>query len=75
MDTNRLTKAEALSLFGSVVGVQRALGLKNHTTVSMWPELVPPEHYLRIRYQLRPDAFDADGAYIGPAPAESANAA
>lgn len=66
MDKNRLSKADAISLFGSVVGVQRALGLKNHTTVSMWSEYIPAEHYLRIRYEVRPDAFDKRGRYIGP---------
>lgn len=58
-----LTKEEAIELFGSVKELQAALGLKTHSAIYMWKdgEAIPEAHELRIRYQLKPKAFDAQG--------------
>lgn len=58
-----LTRTQATSIFGSVKALQAALGLKTHSAIYMWPpdSPIPAEHALRIRYELRPDAFDASG--------------
>lgn len=61
-----ITKQQAIELFGSVKALQLALGLGTHSAIYMWPdgEAIPEVHYLRIRYQLKPEAFDADGGLI-----------
>lgn len=61
MRTN-LSKAEAIALYGSVTKLARAIG-RTHSAVSMWNDdaPIPNEHYLALRYQLRPDAFDEQG--------------
>ncbi len=58
-----LIKEQAIALFGSVKALQLALGLKTHSAIYMWADGMPiPEaHELRIRYQLKPEAFDAEG--------------
>jgi hypothetical protein len=60
---NTLTKSQAIHLFGSIKELQSALGLKTHSAISMWSNVgpIPDVHYLRIRHQLRPEAFDAAG--------------
>lgn len=65
-----ITKEQAISLYGSVKALQEALGLKTHSAIYMWPdgETIPDTHGLRLRYQLKPEAFDNAGNYIGPAP-------
>lgn len=62
----KITKEQAIKLFGSVKALQTALGLKTHSAIYMWPngEPIPENHALRIRYQLKPEAFDADGNLI-----------
>ena len=61
-----LTKSQAIELFGSVERLRVALGLKSRQAIYMWNEnRVPEAHYLRIRYELRPEAFDENGAYKG----------
>lgn len=64
-----ITKEQAIALYGSVKSLQAALGLKTHSAIYMWPsgEAIPENHALRIRYELRPDAFDTAGNYVGPA--------
>lgn len=59
-----LTKEQAISLFGSRREMQEALGLKSHAAISMWTdgEPIPELHELRIRHQLKPEAFTADGS-------------
>lgn len=58
-----LLKEQAIALFPSRKAMQKALGLKSHAAISMWPDgkPIPENHELRIRYQLRPDAFDRKG--------------
>lgn len=61
-----ITKEQAIRLFGSVKSLQTALGLKTHSAIYMWPdgEPIPENHALRIRYQLKPEAFDQAGNLI-----------
>lgn len=72
-----ITKNQAIALFGSVKELQTALGLKTHSAISMWGDNPIPEvHELRIRYELKPEAFNPDGSLIAPTTqAEVANAA
>ena len=58
-----ITKEQAIALFGSRKALQATLGLKSHAAIVMWPdgEPIPDAHALRIRYQLKPEAFDAKG--------------
>lgn len=58
-----ITRDQAVALFGSVKDLQHALGLKTHSAIYMWAadEPIPEKQFLKIRYELRPDAFDADG--------------
>lgn len=57
-----ITKEEAISLFGSGRGAQKrlaeALGLSKQA-VSDWADgaPIPKEHDLRLRYELKPEAF------------------
>lgn len=57
-----LTKNDAITLFGSRKSLQTALGLQSHASISMWGEFVPVHHALRIRYELKPQAFKKDGS-------------
>jgi len=68
-----ITKEQAIALYGSVKSLQTALGLKSHTSVYQWEE-IPEVYALRIQFKLRPDAFDDDGNYIGPAPEQGERA-
>lgn len=63
-----ITRAQAIALYGSVKELQAALGLKTHSAISMWgaDRPIPREHYLRLRYELKPEAFTATGKYVGP---------
>ena len=73
-----ITRQQAIDLYGSAIGLASALGYKSRHVVYMWPKNgpIPREPYLTLRYELRPEAFDADGNYIGPQPAgEVADAA
>lgn len=60
-----MNKDAAISLFGSVSKLADALGISSQA-VSMWPadKPIPEVHRLKIRYELRPDAF----AEPSPAP-------
>ncbi len=61
-----ITKSQAIELFGTVEKLRAALGLKNRQAIYQWSEdRIPEAHFLRIRYELRPDAFDANGVYKG----------
>lgn len=61
-----LTKSQAVELFGSVERLRVALGLKSRQAIYMWgDDRIPEAHYLRIRYELKPEAFDESGAYKG----------
>lgn len=60
-----ITKRQALSLFDSSSDLAAALG-RTPGAVSHWPidGPIPREHALRIRYELRPEAFDGLGRLI-----------
>lgn len=59
-----ITRDEAISLYGSAQCLSDALGYKSRHAVYMWPKdgPIPREPYLRLRYELKPEAFKADGA-------------
>lgn len=65
-----ITRDQAVQLFGSVKALQNALGLKTHSAIYMWgaDKPIPDVHELRIRYELRPDAFDVTGDLRQPIP-------
>jgi hypothetical protein len=56
-----VTKDEAITLFGSVEKLRIALGLKTRSAIYMWPadKPIPEVHELRIRHELKPEAFAA----------------
>lgn len=56
--TNNLKKEQAVKLFGTASKLAAALGISKQA-VSLWPARrpIPDEHYLRIRYELKPEAF------------------
>lgn len=60
-----ITKRQALSLFENSSELAAALG-RTPGAVSHWPldEPIPQEHALRIRYELRPEAFDLSGQLV-----------
>ncbi|MFC4729499.1 hypothetical protein [Coralloluteibacterium thermophilus] len=61
-----ITRQQAIELFGSASALAEKLGYASRHAVYMWPKdgPIPSEPYLRIRYQLKPEAFDADGRLI-----------
>lgn len=64
-----ITRQQAIDTFGSAAALAEALGYTSRHAVYMWPkDRIPREPYLRLRYELRPEAFDGEGSYIGPAP-------
>lgn len=54
-----MLKHEAIALFGSVEALRAALGLKTRHAIYMWPDdkPIPEVHFLRIRHELKPEAF------------------
>jgi len=54
-----MKKHEAIALFGSVEALRDALGLGTRHAIYMWPddEPIPEVHDLKIRYELKPEAF------------------
>lgn len=72
-----ITRQQAIELYGSAAALADALGYASRHAVYMWPKegAIPNEPYLRIRYELKPEAFDRSGKYIGPAPEGQAEAA
>lgn len=72
-----ITRQQAIDLYGSAIELASALGYKSRHAVYMWPKSgpIPREAYLTLRYELRPEAFDADGNYIGPPPSSQSEAA
>ena len=73
-----ITREQAIALYGgSPKALQAALGLRTHSSISMWErgKAIPLVHFLRLRYELHPEAFDADGNYIGPPPPNKEEAA
>lgn len=61
-----LTRNEAVALYGSVAALAAALGYTSRHAVYMWPKTgpIPEGAYLKLRYQLKPEAFDASGKLI-----------
>lgn len=61
-----ITRQQAINLFGSAVAVAEALGYTSRHAIYMWPKTgrIPEGAYLKIRYELKPDAFDAAGNLI-----------
>ena len=70
-----LLKEQAIGLFGSVKGLRDALGLRTRSAIYMWKpgEPIPETHELRIRYELKPQAFDANGALLFDAMKDAQN--
>lgn len=67
MTTQTITRQQAIDLYGgSVVTLAAALGYTSRHAVYMWPKTgpIPEGPYLKLRYQLRPDAFDAQGQLV-----------
>lgn len=64
-----ITRQQAIELFGSAVQLADALGYTSRHAVYMWPKdgAIPEGAYMKIRYQLKPEAFDAQGKLIAPA--------
>lgn len=58
-----ITRQQAIGLYGSAQALATALGYTSRHAVYMWPKAgpIPREPYLRLRYELRPDAFKTDG--------------
>lgn len=58
-----ITRAQAIHLFGSAVNLANALGYASRHAVYMWPKdgAIPEAAFLKIRYQLKPEAFDSKG--------------
>lgn len=59
-----ITREQAIALYGgSVAALAKDLGYTSRHAVYMWDKAVPiPESaYLKLRYQLKPEAFDLKG--------------
>lgn len=56
-----ITRDEAIGLYGTAIDLAKALGYER-AAVYMWPaDAIPELPYLRLRYELRPEAFKANG--------------
>lgn len=68
-----ITRQQAIDLYGSAAKLADALGYTSRHAVYMWPKAgaIPREPYLRLRYELKPEAFDVKGnvkrAYLATA--------
>lgn len=58
-----ISRQQAIDLFGSAIVLADKLGYASRHAIYMWPKhgSIPETAFLKIRYELRPDAFDADG--------------
>lgn len=61
-----ITRQQAIDLFGSAIQLAADLGYTSRHAIYMWPKdgPIPEGAFLKIRYQLKPDAFDGDGKLI-----------
>jgi hypothetical protein len=61
-----ITRQDAINLYGSAAALAEALGYASRHAVYMWPKdgAIPEGAYMKLRYQLKPDAFDADGKLV-----------
>lgn len=72
-----ITRQQAIDLYGSAALLAEKLGYVSRHAVYMWPKdgPIPEGPYLKLRYQLKPEAFDSNGNLIfGPAPTKQAAA-
>lgn len=62
-----LTRTQAIALFGSAVELAAALGYKSRHAVYMWPKdgAIPEGAFMKIRFQLKPESFGANGELLG----------
>lgn len=59
-----ITREQAVALYGgSVAALAKDLGYTSRHAVYMWDKAdpIPEAAYLKLRYQLKPEAFDAKG--------------
>ena len=59
-----ITRQQAVDLYGSVPKLADALGYTSRHAVYMWggaDAVIPREPYLRLRYELKPEAFNKNG--------------
>ena len=66
-----ITRQQAVDLYGSAESLAVALGYKSRHAIYMWggaDDPIPELPFLKLRYELRPEAFDTTGEYIGQAP-------
>lgn len=63
-----ITRQEAIDLFGSAIHLAAALGYSSRHAVYMWPKQgpIPEGAFMKIRYELKPEAFDDAGALRAP---------
>jgi hypothetical protein len=62
-----ISRDEAISLFDGRVGdLAAALGYKSRHSVYMWPRTgpIPEVAYLKLRYEIKPEAFGQDGKLL-----------
>ena len=61
-----ITRQQAIDLYGSAVELAAALGYASRHAVYMWPKTgaIPNEPYMRLRYELKPECFDASGKIL-----------
>lgn len=60
-------KKDAVSIYGTQQALADALGI-SRSAVAMWADNrpIPAEHALRLRYELKPEAFDKAGRIRTP---------
>lgn len=58
-----ITRQQAIDFYGSAVLLADALGYTSRHAIYMWPKAgpIPNEPYMRLRYELKPECFDASG--------------
>lgn len=61
-----INRYQAIALYGSAPKLATALGYNSRHAVYNWPAKgsIPREPYMRLRYELKPEAFDADGKLL-----------
>lgn len=58
-----ITRQQAIDLYGSAIKLADALGYASRHAIYMWPdEAIPALPYLKLRYELKPEAFNDDGS-------------
>lgn len=58
MKTRRLTKKQAVKLFKTSTALATALGISKGAVGNWgWDEPIPENHDLKIRHELKPEAF------------------